>query len=136
MYEQNYLAILVSAIVYFILGGVWYAAIFSKQYQAALNFSEEEEKQAKKDFPKALGAHFISGLITSFVLASIIHGLSANDSFTAGMLCGAICWFGFVFTVFFNAKMFDRLPMAMFLINLGFYLVAFAIMGGILAVWQ
>lgn len=63
--ELNFLAILVSAVIYWILGGVWYAAVFSKSYQAALNFSEEKKSKATKEFPKALAAHFVSGLISS-----------------------------------------------------------------------
>lgn len=74
--ELNYFAMFVAALTYWIIGGVWYAAIFTRQYQAGLNFNEEEKKKAEKDFPKALIAHFISGLITSLFLANFVrlHG--------------------------------------------------------------
>lgn len=44
----NYIAILVSGAIYWVLGGVWYAAVFSKQYQAGLNFNDEEKKRRKR----------------------------------------------------------------------------------------
>jgi len=132
--DINYLAIIVAGVVYFILGGLWYAAIFSKQYQAALNFSESEQQQAQKDFPKALLTHLISGLLASFVLANMIQAFGAI-SFTEGIMTGFWAWLGFVFTTNINSKMFERQPAALFMINAGFYLVALAVMGGILAVW-
>jgi hypothetical protein len=35
----NFWAILVSGLVYWILGGIWYAAVFSKSWQEALGFN-------------------------------------------------------------------------------------------------
>jgi len=133
--ELNYLAILVSGAIYWILGGIWYAAIFSKPYQAALNFSPEVKAQAQKDFPKALAVHFISGLISSVVLAIIVKS-AGEDSFVDGMLCGLIMWLGFALTINLNYLMFEKRPTPLFLINNGFFLIAFAIIGGILAVWS
>lgn len=131
----NYLAIAVSGLSYFILGGIWYAAIFSKQFQAALNFTEAEKKQVQQDFPKSLAVHLLSGLITAFILANLTRGLGSH-SFVEGMVFGFWPWLGFVLTNNLNSKMFERVPTAVFAINSGFYLVAFAIMGGILAVWR
>jgi len=133
--EVNYLAVLVSGLIYFLLGGVWYAAIFSKPYQAALNFNVEEKAKADRNFPKALLAHFISGLISSLVLANIIRSMQANG-FIDGMVCGFWTWLGFAFTLGLNSFMFERRPAKIFQINNGFYLVAFAVIGGILAVWR
>lgn len=132
--DLNYLAVLVSGVLYFVVGGLWYAALFSKQYQAALNFNETEQQQAQKDFPKALLTHLVSGLLASFVLANVVQSFGAI-SFIEGMATGFWAWLGFIFTTNINSKMFERQPSGLFLINAGFYLVALAMMGGILAVW-
>jgi len=131
----NYLAVLVSAIVFFILGGLWYAALFSKPWQEGLNFSPEEKAEAEKNFPKALASHFISGLISSFVLANIVRYMEASN-FIEGIVCGLWIWLGFAFTIHLISLMFEKRPLKVFLINNGFYLIAFTIMGGILAVWR
>ena len=130
----NYWAILVSGVTYWIIGGVWYAAIFTKQYQAALNFNEETKKKADKDFPKALVAHFSSGLLTSFFLANFVR-VTGSSSFWDGLVCGFVVWLAIAFTINFNYFMFEKKPIAWFLINIGFFLVAFTVMGGILTVW-
>ena len=132
--DLNYLAIAACAAIYWVLGGVWYAAIFSKSYQAALNFSAEEKARATKDFPKALAAHFVSGLISSFIIAGLVGALGAN-SFISGMGYGLLLWLAFAFTINLNYIMFERRPAALFLINNGFFLIAFAIVGGVLSMW-
>ena len=130
----NYWAILVSGLTYWIIGGVWYAAIFTKQYQTVLNFDEETKKKADKDFPKALVVHFGSGLITSFFLANFVR-VTGSASIWDGMFCGFIVWLAIAFTINLNYLMFEKKPTAWFLINTGFFLIAFTVMGGILTVW-
>jgi len=134
----NFWAILVSGLVYWILGGIWYAAVFSKSWQEALGFNamnEAEKAQLQKDFPKALLTHFISGLITSFILAKIVSAMGAN-SFMDGLLYGVLMWLAFAFTIHLNSLMFEKRPKPVFSINSGFYLIAFAVIGGILTVWR
>jgi hypothetical protein len=130
----NYLAIVVSAVLYFIFGGLWYASALSRPWTEALNFSPEVRAKAQKDFPKALLSHFVSGLLTSFVLANIIR-FSQTGTFLAGAALGFWVWIGFAFTLNLNSLMFEKRPSAVFVINAGFYLATYMILGGLLAVW-
>ncbi len=132
MGDMNIWAVLVSGLVYFIFGGVWYAAVFSRQYQEGLGFNEEEKKEAEAAFPKALATHLVSGLVTAFVMAAFISA----GSFMSGVKVGALLWLGFALTINLNYLMFERRPMTLFTLNNGFFLIAFAIMGGILAIWR
>jgi hypothetical protein len=133
--DLNYWSILVSGLLYFILGGLWYAVVFSKPYQAAVNFTEEQWKQAGKDFPKALIAHLISGLITAYILVHIVRFFGAED-FARGMESGFWMWLGFVLTIKINDLMFTKTHKYLFLIDIGFYLVVYTLMGGLLTVWR
>jgi hypothetical protein len=131
----NYLAILLSAFIYFLLGGLWYALAFTKPWMAALNFGPALKKKAEGDFPKALGAHFVSGLLTSFVLANLAKVIGIG-SFVDGLELGFWAWLGFALTINGNGVMFEKRPRAVFLINTGFFLVAFVLVGGIVTVWR
>jgi len=134
----NFWAILVSGLVYWILGGIWYAAVFSKPWQEAIGYfamNEAEKAKVQKDFPKALAAHFLSGLITSVILAKVVSAMGAT-SFIEGLLYGALMWLAFAFTIHLNSLMFEKRPKPVFSINSGFYLIAFAVIGGILTVWR
>ena len=46
--DLNYLAMLVAALVFFIIGGVWYAAVFGKPWQTALKLNPEETARAQQ----------------------------------------------------------------------------------------
>lgn len=133
--DLNFLAILVAALVFFILGGVWYAAVFGKPWQTALNLNPEETARAQQDFPKALAVWFLSGLIISFVLVNFARALGAT-SFGSGVMVGFWAWLGFALPLNLNSLAFEKRSPHVFLINVGFYWVAFAIMGGILAAWR
>ena len=133
--DLNYLAVLVAALVFFLVGGVWYAGVFGKPWQNALNLNPEETARAQQDFPKALAVWFLSGLIISFVLANLVNALGAV-SFGSGVMVGFWTWLGFALPLNLNSLAFEKRSPHVFLINAGFYWVAFALMGGILAAWR
>ncbi len=133
--DLNYLAILVAALVFFIVGGVWYAALFGRPWRNALNLNPDETVQAQQDFPKALAVWFLSGLIISFVLVNFARALGAA-SFGSGVMVGFWAWLGFALPLSLNSLAFEKRSPHVFLINVGFYWVAFALMGGILAAWR
>jgi len=130
----HWMAVFASAVLYWIIGGVWYAAVFSKAYQDGLGFNPEQKARADKDFPKALAAHFLSGLITCVVLSGIVRAAGA-EGFVSGMAVGL--WvFLIAFTLNLNYLAFEKRPRSLFFLNNGFFLVAFAVASGILAVWR
>ena len=133
--DLNFLAILVAALVFFVVGGVWYAAVFGKAWQNALNLNPDETAQAQQDFPKALAVWFLSGLLVSFVVANLVRVLGVT-TFGAGIMVGFWAWLGFALPLNLNSLAFEKRSLHVFLINAGFYWVAFALMGGILAVWR
>ncbi len=133
--DLNYLAILVAALVFFIVGGVWYAALFGRPWRNALNLNPDETVQAQRDFPKALAVWFLSGLIISFVLVNLATALGAVG-FGSGVMVGFWAWLGFALPLNLNSLAFEKRSPHVFLINVGFYWVAFALMGGILAAWR
>ena len=131
----NYIAILVCAVFYFLFGGLWYALILNRPWQAGLNFPPEVKTRAEKDFPKSLAVHFVSGLLTSLVIAYIIRFVDPSG-FAKGMVLGFWLWLGFAFTLGFNSFMFEKRPAQVFQINNGFFLITFSVIAGVLTVWR
>jgi hypothetical protein len=133
--DLNYLAVAVTGVIFFVMGGLWYAAVFGKTWQAALALAPEQKSAQERNFPVALGAHLVSGMLTSFVLANVVVRMGAA-TFMEGLFCGALMWLGFAFTLSLISMMFERRDPRVFLINAAFYLLAYAVMGGVLAVWR
>jgi len=133
--DVNLFAVAVSGVIFFVLGGLWYAAVLSKPWHRGLALSPEQKDAQERNFPVALSAHFACGLIASFILANIIVWSGAT-TFAEGLYIGALIWLGFAFTLNLISLMFERRATSTFLINASFYLVAFGLIGGILALWR
>ena len=131
----NVWATLVAGAIFWVLGAIWYAGLFGKMYQSALKLSAEEMEKAKKNFPKALVVHFLCGIVAAYVIGRIVKAAGCTG-FGQGIWIGLWVWLGFTVTLFLVATMFERYLMKMFWINNGFYIIAYAIMGGVMSAWQ
>jgi hypothetical protein len=93
--ELNYVAIIVATIVQFIIGAVWYSALFGKQWGEIHGFdklSKETQDKMKKEMGPFYGLQILMTLITTTVLAMFVAYTSWNPFGLA-----AFCWIGFVF---------------------------------------
>jgi hypothetical protein len=134
----NYLAVLVSGIVIFMLGGLWYSPVlFAKPWIALMGRTEEELRgeAAKKSMPLMYFTVFLCGLVTAAVLAIVINNFGATTA-VDGACIGALCWLGFAATTSFGSSLFSFQPAKLWLINSAYNLVSFVIAGVILAIWR
>lgn len=130
--KLNYLAILVSAISTFILGGLWYSpAVFGKAWMRENGFTEESLKGA--NMIKIFGISILLAIISAINLAMFMG--PENDP-TMGALWGFLAGVGWVATFVGMHYLFERKSFILFLINAGFSIVALTIMGVILAAWK
>jgi len=126
----NWLAIFVAAVATFLIGGIWYS-MFEKQWMAANNFNKEHLSQ--RNLPLVFGLSFIFSLIMSFNLAMFI-GAKATISF--GMIAGFLTGFGWVFFSIAIISLFEKRSLKYVLINGGYMVIAFTVMGTILGAWH
>jgi hypothetical protein len=128
----NVWAILVAAASTFLLGGIWYSPIlFAKPWQAAAGLSDEQLRQGGQG--KIMGLSFVLALIMAGNLAAFLAGPpDLAWGATAGFLAGA----GWVAPALGTIYLFERRPLKLFLINAGYQVVAFVLMGAILGVWK
>lgn len=133
--ETNYIAILVCGIVMFVLGGAWYSPLlFAKKWTELIGKGESEPKASSTAIIYLRG--FVLGLMSCYVLASIIRFTGATTAETGAMV-GFVCWAGFHGAPTYNSEVnFARRPAALWGINSGFVLVSFLISGVILALWR
>ncbi|HEV7767756.1 MAG TPA: DUF1761 domain-containing protein [Thermoanaerobaculia bacterium] len=132
--ELNYLAILVSGIVIFILGGLWYSVLFGRPWMALMGKTEEELK-ANAAGPASYAIVFLCGLITAFALAIVIQQF-APVTIERGLMVAALCWAGFAGVTSFGTSLFSAQPRMLWLINSGYNLVSFLAAGAILSAWR
>jgi len=132
--EINFVAVLVSAVLIFGLGGLWYSPVlFARQWMSVIGKTEEELKKGAK--PTNYVTAFLQGLITAYVLAIFISWAQAS-TITGGVWVGFMCWFGFAGPPALVQNIFGGKPQKLWLIDSGHTLVSFLMSGIILAVWK
>lgn len=130
--EINYLAVLVSALAFFVIGSVWYSPVlFAKAWMKELGFSEEKPSTAK--MVKTFGISFLLMLIMAFNLAAFIgNGMGWQYGLSAGALTG-IGWVALAIGINY---LYERKSFRIWLINAGYMAVSFSAMGAIIGAWQ
>ena len=130
--KTNYAAVFVSALAYWILGAVWYAALFNKPWMALEQMTAEKAAGMNPVLPYIIT--FVLNLLIAFVLAQICIWRSANTA-ARGAALGILLWIGFVGPVTYTTYMYEMRPMPLFAINEFYPLVGFCLMGAILGAW-
>ncbi len=137
----NYLAVLVTGIVIFALGGLWYSPVlFVKKWLALQGRTVEQERAqaASANMPVMYLSAFITALITAWVMALVFAHFdrSIELSWAHGVLFGFLFWLGFAATTSYATAIFSGKPKQLWLIDSMYNLVSFVIAGIILAVWR
>ena len=131
----NYLAIIVGVVINQILGATWYRA-WAKPWMADVGLTMED-MEAMKGTPMQWLPYVIaivSALVFTFVLALLIQGLEANNA-VEGLLLGLLVAVGAVVTAYATTYSFESRSLRLFLINTGYPIISYAIIGLLLAAW-
>ncbi len=131
----NYLAIVIAILINMGLGALWYSPVlFAKPWMAANGFTEESIKEAGG----ATKGYVVSIIVSVVVALAIASFAKAADSDTAieGLMLGLAAGLGFVATTAGVSYLFESRPLKLYLINAGYPVVSFALMGLLIGVWQ
>jgi hypothetical protein len=134
--DVNWVAILGAGIVSMILGFIWYGPLFGKQWMKLTGLTKKDaEKAKKKGMGKTMLAGFIATLVTAFVLVHILV-LAGSNTFGDGVMTGFWIWLGFFAPVMLGMVLWEGKPVNLYLLNVLYWLVNLAVMGGLLVVWM
>lgn len=129
----NHFAVIVCAIANLILGAFWYSLVlFYSVWKKENNLTDE---QLKKINPlKAYGISFILSVIVSYNMAFFLGDAKTDMAWgtTAGFLTG----FGFAALIFTIVALFEMRSWKYILINGGYIIAYFTLIGFILGAWR
>ena len=129
----NYVAAAVSAVVLMGLGFAWYAPfLFGKVWIAALGKTEEELRTAGPG--PALFAALADAILTALVLAIVFQAAEVTGA-GSGILAALGLAIGFSGVSIISNGAFEGRPRPLVLVNLGYRLVGYPIVGIILSIW-
>ena len=125
--EINWLAVFAAAASSFVLGGLWYSALFARQWQTAAGLSDAAVKSGNMGL--IFGGSFVLALIASASFAVFLgREVDAATGALYGLTAG-LCWVAASFGINY---LFERKNLALFLINGGYHTLQFTLIGLIL----
>lgn len=144
MYESmvNYWAVLVSALVFFGLGAVWYGPLFSKAWMKSVGMTEAslEADKAETNMVMSFGVMFISSVLMALTTAHLIDYMMfvfpESGGVSIGLTTGFWVWLGYSFSYILTAPAFERRPWSYVFINGGYWLLGLLLTGLIVGMWR
>jgi hypothetical protein len=129
----NIWAVVVSAALAFILGGMWYSPImFGKAWMKELKLTDED--LAKANMTMLFGLTFLISLVISFCLAAFLNDPSIGVK--EGTMYGFLTGFGWVSMSIGMIYLFSRYSFKLYLIDAGYQIILYTLIGAILGAWK
>ena len=133
--EVNYLAVIAAIVVNMIVGAVWYSPLlFARPWMAANGFTEEQIK-AQGSATRGYIVSIIASIVIAFAIALFAQAAGA-DAAINGLLLGLAAGVGFVATTSAANYIFESRPLKLYLINSGYPVVSFTLIGLLIGAWQ
>jgi hypothetical protein len=134
--DINYVAVLVSALITFFLGALWYSPVlFANLWMKGAKITDADIKKAKEK--GMAGSYVMAGvtaLLMSYVLAHWVDIAGANTP-ALGAQAGFWAWLGYIATTHVGTVTWEGKSWSYYFVNVGYYLVALLIAGALLARW-
>jgi hypothetical protein len=130
--KTNYVAVVVCAVVYWLVGGLWFGFLFSKPWMALEHVTEEQARSINPVLPYVVS--FLLNLLIAYALAQLCLWRNATTG-ARGASLGILVWIGFVGPITYTTYMYEMRPWQLFAINQFYPLVGLALMGAILGAW-
>jgi hypothetical protein len=132
MPEVNWLAVALCAVSSLVLGAIWYSpALFAKPWQRAAGLSDEQAKSG--NMALIFGLAFLLSLIAAAVFAMFLGNEMSLGAATAAGFSAGLCWVAASYGI---SYLFERRPLALWLINGGYHTLQFTLFGLILGAMQ
>lgn len=133
----NILAVLVAALLTFVLGAFWYSPLlFARQWMQAQGYTPDKvEEMRKRGMTRAYAVSVLCYLVMAYVVALLASYTNAT-TLAQGLWLGFLTWLGFAATIGLTANMFSEKPIAAWVIDAGYQLAYLVLMGAILSLWR
>lgn len=129
--EINWFAVIAAAASSFVLGGLWYGAVFANAWMKAAGLTAEQARAGNQAM--IFGGSFVLALVASASFAVFLG--SDIDAMTGALygLTAGLCWVAASYGI---SYLFERRPLQLWLINGGYHTLQFTLIGLILGAWH
>jgi Protein of unknown function (DUF1761) len=130
----NYLAILVSALVYFALQAVWFT-VFMNEWLAGIGKTADQLHREGGSVVLAYLIAFVGALVMAAAISWFTQ-MTGRQTVIRGVLVGIVAWVGFVLTTWSAEYAFEEKGLRILAVNTGISLIGMVAMGAIQGAWK
>jgi hypothetical protein len=125
--------VVVSAVLYWLLGALWFGVFFGTQWMALEHMTEEQAQGMNRVLSYVIT--LLLNLLIAFVLAQFCSWRNANTA-GRGAAIGVLLWVGIYGPITYTTYMYEMRPKELYAINEFYPLVGLCMMGAILGSWM
>ncbi len=130
---MNWLAIICAAAAYWVLGAIWYMALFGKIWAAGIE--QHGVKLERSGMAAKMIGNFIGNLVAALIMARLIGRIGTAD-LMHGLRLGAGVGIGFSATALSIQYLWESKPIKVWLIDASHHVLGCVLLGAILSVWR
>lgn len=127
----NYIAVIASAVVAFVVGFVWYGPLFGKQWMKLSGMTSESMKGMKMNPKQSMALAFLGTLVLAVVLDYFLMAMGVTDVLGAVKLAFWV-WLGFFVTTLSGSVLWEGKSPKLYLFSIVYHLVSLAIIAAVL----
>jgi len=130
-----YLAVLVAAVLSFLLGWLWYSPmLFGKAWMTEMGMTKESMDKAQKEgIGKMMAMGFLIAFLTAFYLA---HYIAPGGDMMHAIKWGLFAWIGLVVTTNASDYIWGKRSMKLFIINMTHHAVVIVMVCILFTLWK
>ena len=125
---MNWLAVVVATVAFFVVGAIWYTALFGKIWQREVGLSEEQLKGGA-NMPLIFGTCFALEFIVCLTVGHMFDFLEPSDR--AKMMIAVGLALGVMMPATGINYLYQRKTLKLFLIDAGHFVAGMAAVGGV-----
>ncbi len=135
--QVNYLAVFVSAIVFFVIGSLWYSFLVREAWIAELKKHDITIKQnvSKELLRTKMLLTFGANVLASIAMALLVI-MTGSSTISSGICLGILCVLGFAVTSVGAVFIWEDRSLKLFLLDIGYPALGIIFSAIILSLWQ
>ncbi len=122
MDDFSWIALIVGALAFFLLGAIWYTFLFRKPWMADMGMDSNQAPQSPG--PQPLIGSFVAALVLTAAVEYLVGGGGVKNGVCTGIAVGAA-----VAAVMGQNALYDPRPIRLWVINAGYAFVGTVLVG-------
>lgn len=132
MMDVNWIAIIVSAVVFNAIGFAWYSdSVFGKAWRKESGMTKEQINEGSKNMGKMFVFMAVGSILMAYVMSVVFNAFQTVTVMDA-LSVAFWLWLGFVATVLLNGVVYEMKSWKYYGINVGYQLLGMLAMGAVI----